>query len=87
MSAFIFYLTWGDIKVIAKMVGLFLVPNVILWEVMSASYAHLILPICLPVFVFSWIGQFIGHKIEGKKPSFLEDLLFLLVGPAWIFEH
>jgi uncharacterized membrane protein YGL010W len=36
------------------------------------------------VFVTAWIGQFIGHKIEGKKPSFLEDLRFLLIGPAWL---
>ena len=36
------------------------------------------------VFVAAWIGQFIGHKIEGKKPSFFEDVKFLLVGPAWL---
>ncbi|MEY3902550.1 MAG: hypothetical protein RL189_1856 [Pseudomonadota bacterium] len=36
------------------------------------------------VFVVAWIGQFIGHKIEGKKPSFFQDLQFLLIGPAWI---
>ena len=36
------------------------------------------------VFVVAWIGQFIGHKIEGKKPSFFEDLQFLLIGPAWV---
>jgi len=36
------------------------------------------------VFVAAWIGQFIGHRIEGKKPSFLEDLRFLLIGPAWL---
>ena len=36
------------------------------------------------VFVLAWIGQFYGHKIEGKKPSFLKDLQFLLVGPAWL---
>ena len=35
-------------------------------------------------FVLAWIGQFIGHKIEGAKPSFFEDLQFLLVGPAWL---
>lgn len=38
----------------------------------------------LSVFALSWIFQFIGHKIEGKKPSFLKDLQFLLVGPAWL---
>lgn len=36
------------------------------------------------VFILAWIGQFVGHKIEGKKPSFLEDLAFLLIGPLWI---
>lgn len=36
------------------------------------------------VFVLSWIGQFIGHKIEGAKPSFLDDLKFLMIGPAWL---
>lgn len=36
------------------------------------------------IFVLSWIGQFIGHKIEGKKPSFLEDIKFLLIGPIWL---
>jgi uncharacterized membrane protein YGL010W len=36
------------------------------------------------IFVVAWIGQFVGHKIEGKKPSFLEDLQFLLIGPAWL---
>ncbi len=38
----------------------------------------------LVVFVVAWIGQFIGHKIEGKKPSFLQDLQFLLIGPVWL---
>ena len=36
------------------------------------------------VFVVAWIAQFIGHKIEGKKPSFLTDLVYLMIGPAWV---
>ena len=39
---------------------------------------------CLVIFIVAWIGQFIGHKIEGKKPSFFKDLQFLLVGPMWL---
>lgn len=31
-----------------------------------------------------WIAQFVGHRIEGKRPSFLADLQFLLIGPAWV---
>ncbi|NVB37856.1 DUF962 domain-containing protein [Pseudenhygromyxa sp. WMMC2535] len=38
----------------------------------------------LTIFVVAWIVQFIGHKIEGKKPSFFEDLQFLLIGPMWL---
>jgi uncharacterized membrane protein YGL010W len=40
--------------------------------------------ISLFIFVIAWIFQFIGHKIEGKKPSFLKDIQFLLIGPAWL---
>jgi len=40
----------------------------------------------LIIFVMAWIGQFYGHKVEGKKPSFLKDIQFLLIGPAWVFE-
>lgn len=36
------------------------------------------------IFVVAWIGQFYGHKVEGKKPSFLKDLQFLMIGPAWL---
>ena len=38
----------------------------------------------LIIFAAAWIGQFIGHNIEGKKPSFLKDIQFLLIGPAWL---
>ncbi|MEO9004977.1 MAG: Mpo1-like protein [Ginsengibacter sp.] len=36
------------------------------------------------IFVIAWIGQFYGHKVEGKKPSFLKDIQFLLIGPMWL---
>lgn len=36
------------------------------------------------VFTAAWVGQFFGHKVEGKKPSFFKDLQFLLIGPAWL---
>ena len=40
--------------------------------------------LAVSVFVLAWIAQFIGHKIEGKRPSFLTDLVYLMIGPAWI---
>ncbi len=39
---------------------------------------------CLAIFVLAWVGQFIGHHIEGKKPSFFKDVQFLLIGPIWL---
>ena len=46
-----------------------------------------VLVAAIAVFVVAWIGQFIGHKIEGRKPSFFEDIKFLLIGPAWLLGH
>ncbi len=43
-------------------------------------------PLSLVLFILAWIGQFYGHKLEGKKPSFLKDLVFLLIGPVWVFK-
>jgi uncharacterized membrane protein YGL010W len=39
---------------------------------------------CVIIFVLAWIGQFYGHSVEGKKPSFFKDIQFLLIGPAWL---
>lgn len=40
--------------------------------------------VCVIIFVVAWAGQFYGHKVEGKKPSFLKDIQFLLIGPMWL---
>jgi uncharacterized membrane protein YGL010W len=43
-----------------------------------------VLPISLVIFVGAWVAQFVGHKLEGKKPSFFEDLQYLWVGPIFV---
>ena len=53
------------------------------FELLYTSKSTLLI-IYISIFVGAWIGQFIGHKIEGQKPSFFEDLQFLLIGPAWL---
>ena len=56
-----------------------------LWLIqMIASTGQPVWAVSLVIFVVAWIGQFIGHKVEGKKPSFFKDLQFLLIGPAWL---
>ncbi|HMI79086.1 MAG TPA: Mpo1-like protein [Ferruginibacter sp.] len=67
-------------------IGLFLFALLCLWLCWMIERSG-ILPLWLfsiIVFVVAWIGQFYGHKIEGKKPSFLKDIQFLLIGPAWL---
>ncbi len=53
--------------------------------VLSSEQAP-IFDMSLGLFVILWVFQFIGHKIEGKKPSFLDDISFLLIGPVWVFK-
>lgn len=53
-------------------------------EYLISNGRDYLLLISAMVFVLAWIAQFIGHGVEGKKPSFLKDLQFLLVGPAWL---
>ena len=55
--------------------------NEFLYQSMGASGS---LWFSITVFGIAWIGQFVGHGIEGKKPSFLKDIQFLLIGPAWL---
>gem|GEM_PF-158979 len=76
----IFYSTMKSIKLVVMMslvsflmlMSFALIPN-LFWT-------------SLIVFILAWIGQFYGHKVEGKKPSFFEDLFFLLIGPVWVLK-
>lgn len=43
-----------------------------------------LLSLAAVVFVLAWIAQFVGHRWEGRQPSFLTDLVYLLVGPIWL---
>jgi uncharacterized membrane protein YGL010W len=57
-----------------------------LWSVdrLAASASPPLAGLCAVLFVAAWIGQFIGHSIEGKRPSFFKDVQFLLIGPLWL---
>lgn len=43
--------------------------------------------ICVSLFILAWIGQFIGHAIEKKRPSFFKDVQFLMIGPMWLLSN
>jgi len=57
-----------------------------LWVIVyyQANFTLPLWQFALIVFVVAWIGQFWGHKVEGKKPSFFKDVQFLMIGPAWL---
>lgn len=76
----IFYLTLNFVMFI----GMLFQTIFMLFICLELDKAQILLPFCAIVFVLAWIGQFWGHKIEGKKPSFLKDLVFLLIGPLWV---
>ena len=61
----------------------FVAAGALCWAIANAIGMRGLLITAIVVFVAAWIGQFIGHRIEGKRPSFFTDLVYLLVGPAW----
>ncbi len=80
--AYAFYFSLKSPKLILAMTIL-VAPIIVLFEIYGAQLGMNLLWGSIIVFVVSWIGQFIGHKIEGVKPSFFEDVQFLLIGPGW----
>jgi uncharacterized membrane protein YGL010W len=80
-AALIYYLVLSP----ALAVGLLIAFIVLL--LITERLAHLPWPLWLTswvIFFIAWIGQFVGHALEGKRPSFFKDLQFLLIGPLWL---
>jgi uncharacterized membrane protein YGL010W len=91
------YSNWGTALILGALVFYFSMSRTIFIGMLGVSIlslwgnAELDRLLEMPLWQFSallffvaWAGQFWGHKIEGMKPSFLKDLQFLLVGPAWL---
>ncbi|WP_372651701.1 DUF962 domain-containing protein [Halobacteriovorax sp.] len=83
LIALIFYST---LRSFIYFIGAFImmIPMLILVNFLVTHFGGIIVYGFISLFLVSWIGQFIGHKIEGKKPSFFKDLLFLFIGPLWV---
>jgi uncharacterized membrane protein YGL010W len=90
-------INWASIIVLAGIVyyaclsmplalGALPVLLLVLWSIGAVQRSGVapLWAICLGLFVLAWIGQFIGHAIEGKKPSFFKDIQFLMIGPLWL---
>ena len=93
------YLNWATLLILASLIYYLLLSVRLAVGMLLVSAAmclvlellmHLPWPLLwtsVAIFVAAWIGQFIGHKIEGRKPSFFKDLQFLLIGPLWLLAN
>jgi uncharacterized membrane protein YGL010W len=82
LSLFLFYVRLSISIMIGMAIISYLCLIAVRWLDVHAPWP--LWAISLVIFAIAWVGQFYGHKVEGKKPSFLKDLAFLLVGPAWL---
>lgn len=80
VSIFYFRLSW---RISIIMIFMMLLMEHFVYFI-NVKFQHQSWLVFLSIFIITWIFQFIGHKIEGKKPSFLKDLQFLLIGPIWL---
>jgi uncharacterized membrane protein YGL010W len=79
-ACLVFYLTLNFVMFI----GMLILTAAMCWICQQLQNSGILLSTSIAIFVLSWIAQFYGHKIEGKKPSFIQDLAFLLIGPLWV---
>lgn len=79
LGSMVYYLRIGSWVFVVTMA----VTSVIMLAIVQ-SLGSWLLPVSAAVFVLAWIAQFVGHKIEGRKPSFFEDLQYLYVGPLFV---
>lgn len=75
---------WYYFKLSPPFAAGMLAMTVLMLALLSIMPRYTVLPVSIAIFVVAWIGQFIGHQIEGKKPSFFDDLRFLLIGPLFV---
>lgn len=66
------------------MLAVFVLLSLPTWWLQLRAGTAALLWVAGTVFVVAWIAQFVGHRIEGRKPSFLTDLVYLMIGPAWV---
>lgn len=87
-SAFGMFLTWAYYWRLSRKLAMGLLVCFFLSGLLNRWIADTygmdtLLIVAITVFIVAWIGQFIGHKVEGHRPSFFKDVVFLLIGPLW----
>ena len=74
-----FFLSWQ--LALGMLINSFLMILILQW---MGGFSVPMWQIAIAIFIVAWVGQFIGHNIEGKRPSFFKDIQFLLIGPVWL---
>ena len=71
---------------LSKIAALLMLVWLLIYLGLVALLRPYIIEISLLLFVLGWILQFLGHFIEGKRPSFFEDLRYFLIGPLFVVQ-
>ncbi len=61
--------------------------SAVVFAILYAIAMRLPWEVSLGAFILGWVFQLVGHRFEGTKPKFLENLVYLLIGPLYIFEE
>jgi uncharacterized membrane protein YGL010W len=80
VAALLYYRRLSDAA--AADMALVLLGMLAVWAIIMPHHHRVIY--AAVIFVAAWIGQFIGHAYEGAKPSFFEDLQYLMIGPLCV---
>lgn len=79
-----FYARLGA-RALAAMTGFFALALACILAVESSGLP--LWAVAAAVWIAAWAVQLIGHNIEGAKPSFADDLKFLLIGPLFVLDE
>lgn len=79
-AAIVYYSRLGATAAVEM--AIMLVAMLAVWSLFGHTH-HIVLASVI-IFVLAWVGQFVGHYFEGAKPSFLEDLQYLMIGPLYV---
>ena len=71
---------------LSKIAALLMLVWLLIYLGLVALLKPYIIEISILLFAFGWILQFLGHFIEGKRPSFFEDLRYFLIGPLFVVQ-
>lgn len=82
--AFVYYLRLSP--ALAAGMGVAMIFSLAILSAAHSALASAFVPVLAVIFAVAWAAQFYGHAVEGKRPSFLRDLQFLLIGPLWLLD-